>query len=185
MLSIGAPTGILAGSIQAKSKRVDMKVSQLIQQGHILAPLRAANKKQALQEIAQHAAKNTNLSAREIFDTLIERERLGSTGVGDGVAIPHGRFDGLKEAVGFFALAPKAIEFESIDQEPVDIIFTLLAPKDSGADHLRSLAGISRLLRDKRICAKLRGTQDVEAIFALLTTPEDQQTPETTLSKAS
>ena len=162
-----------------------MRIAQLIKQGHILAPLRATCKKQALQEIAQRAAKQTNLSAREIFETLTERERLGSTGVGDGVAIPHGRFAGLETAVGFFAVIRTPIDFESIDQEPVDLIFTLLAPEESGADHLRSLAGISRLLRDKHICAKIRGAQNAEAIFALLTTPEDQQSPETTLSKAS
>lgn len=162
-----------------------MKVPQLIEQGHILAPLRASNKKQALQEIAQQAAKHTNLGAREIFECLIERERLGSTGVGDGVAIPHGRFAGLDKSVGFFAVLPKPIEFESIDQEPVDLIFALLAPEESGADHLKSLAGIARLLRDKRICAKLRGAQNIEAIFALLATPEDQQSPDSTLSKAS
>jgi PTS system nitrogen regulatory IIA component len=99
----------------------------------------------------------------------MERERLGTTGVGNGIAIPHGKLANLDKLYGLFARLEKPIDFQAIDKQPVDLIFLLLAPESAGADHLKALARVSRLLRDKQVCEKLRGTDSQEALFALLT----------------
>lgn len=135
----------------------------------VLPALKAASKKQALQELARKAADLTGQHERAIFDVLLERERLGTTGVGHGIAIPHGKLPGLTRVHGLFARLDKPIDFDSIDDQPVDLVFLLLAPEHSGADHLKALARVSRLLRDANICAKLRGSDNADAIFAILT----------------
>lgn len=135
----------------------------------ILPAMKAASKKQALQELARKAADLTGQHERAIFDVLLERERLGTTGVGHGIAIPHGKLPGLARVHGVFARLDKPIDFDAIDDQPVDLLFLLLAPEQSGADHLKALARVSRLLRDGAICAKLRGSDNADAIFALLT----------------
>jgi len=145
-----------------------MEVTDLITPESVILNLRATSKKQALQELAQRAAKITGLHERAIFDVLLEREKLGTTGVGAGVAIPHGKLDAVETLCGVFAKLEKPIDFEAIDERPVDLIFMLLAPESAGADHLKALARISRLLRDETICSKLRGCDTVEAIYALL-----------------
>lgn len=134
----------------------------------VLPALKAASKKQALQELARKAADLTGQHERAIFDVLLERERLGTTGVGHGIAIPHGKLAGLSRVHGLFARLDKPIDFDSIDDQPVDLVFLLLAPEHSGADHLKALARVSRLLRDANICAKLRGSDNADAIFAIL-----------------
>jgi len=146
-----------------------MEISDLIEPRAVVATLRAANKKQALQELARRASEITGEPERAIFDVLIERERLGTTGVGSGIAIPHGKLSALKRLYGVFARLEKSIDFESIDGQPVDLIFLLLAPGGAGADHLKALARVSRLLRDRAICEKLRGSDSPEALYALLT----------------
>ncbi len=146
-----------------------MEISDLIEPRAVVATLRAANKKQVLQEIARRAAEITGEAERAIFDVLIERERLGTTGVGSGIAIPHGKLAGLKRLYGLFARLETPIDFESIDGQPVDLIFLLLAPGGAGADHLKALARVSRLLRDRAVCDKLRGSDSPEALYALLT----------------
>lgn len=135
----------------------------------VLPALKAASKKQALQELARKAADLTGQHERAIFDVLLERERLGTTGVGHGIAIPHGKLPGLTRVHGLFARLDKPIDFDSIDDQPVDLIFLLLAPEHSGADHLKALARVSRMLRDANVCAKLRGSDNADAIFAILT----------------
>ena len=145
-------------------------VNFLAQEG-IVANLKASSKKQALQELSQQAAVLTGLHERTIFDVLLQREKLGTTGIGRGIAIPHGKMQELERLHGIFARLPKPIDFDAIDEQPVDLIFLLLAPESAGADHLKALARISRLLRDYAICAKLRGADDPEALFALLTVP--------------
>ncbi len=134
----------------------------------VVANLRAASKKQALQELAKKAAEISGVDERQILEVVMERERLGTTGVGNGIAIPHGKLPGLKRLSGVFARLEKPIDFESIDEQPVDLIFLLLAPEGAGADHLKALARVSRLLRDRRVCEKLRGSDRAEALFALL-----------------
>jgi PTS system nitrogen regulatory IIA component len=146
-----------------------MEIADILQPRAIVPHLRAANKKQALQEIAKRAAEITGESERAVLDVLIERERLGTTGVGAGIAIPHGKLPGLKRLYGVFARLETPVDFESIDEQPVDLMFLLLAPSGAGADHLKALARVSRLLRDRAICEKLRGSDSAEALFALLT----------------
>ena len=111
----------------------------------------------------------TGLHERSIFDVLLERERLGTTGVGKGIAIPHGKMAELDRLYGMFARLEHPIDFDAVDDQPVDLIFLLLAPESAGADHLKALARVSRLLRDKTICEKLRGCDSAEALYALLT----------------
>ena len=135
----------------------------------VMPRLKVANKKQALQELARRAAELTGAHERQIFDVLLERERLGTTGVGNGIAIPHGKLADIKAMFGLFARLEPAVDFEAIDEQPVDLIFLLLAPEGAGADHLKALARVSRLLRDRSICEKVRGADQAEAIYALLT----------------
>lgn len=138
----------------------------------IVANLKAANKKQALQELARRAAELTGQPERLVFDVLMERERLGTTGVGRGIAIPHGKLPTLPQVFGLFARLEKPVPFDSIDEQPVDLICLLLAPERAGADHLKALAQVSRLLRNPVFCDKLRGADTADAIFALLTQSE-------------
>lgn len=138
----------------------------------ILSNLKAGNKKQALQEMARKASELTGQHERAIFDVLLERERLGTTGVGHGIAIPHGKLSGLDRVHGVFARMERPIDFDAIDEQPVDLIFLLLAPEHAGADHLKALARVSRLLRDQSMCEKLRGSESADAIYALLTQQE-------------
>jgi PTS system nitrogen regulatory IIA component len=138
----------------------------------IIPNLRANSKKQALQELARRAAELTGQHERAVFDVLLERERLGTTGVGHGIAIPHGKLPSLDKVHGLFARLERPIDFDAIDEQPVDLIFVLLAPEQAGADHLKALARVSRLLRDAQTCEKLRGADNADAIFALLTHTE-------------
>jgi nitrogen PTS system EIIA component len=146
-----------------------MEIAELLTPRSVIAQLRVGNKKQALQEIARRAASATGIAERRIYDVLSERERLGSTGIGRGVAIPHGKLDELARLYGLFARLERAISFEAVDDQPVDLVFVLLAPENAGAEHLRALARVSRLLRDDKVCEKLRGTDNADALFALLT----------------
>ena len=147
-----------------------MEIEDLLSSpAQVMPRLKVANKKQALQELAKRAAELTGAHERQIFDVLLERERLGTTGVGNGIAIPHGKLADIKKMFGLFARLEPAVDFEAIDEQPVDLIFLLLAPEGAGADHLKALARVSRLLRDRSICEKLRGADQAEAIYALLT----------------
>jgi len=144
-------------------------MSDLIGPGSVVANLRVTSKKQALRELAKRAAELTTQPKRAIFKVLIERERLGTTGVGNSIAIPHGKLPDLDRLYALFARLETPIDFDAIDQQPVDLICVLLAPETAGADHLRALARVSRLLRDRTVCEKLRGADGAEAIHALLT----------------
>ena len=146
-----------------------MEIAEMISPSGVIANLRVTSKKQALQELAKKAAEITSQPERAIFEVLVERERLGTTGVGNGIAIPHGKLPGLDRLYGLFARLETPIEFEAIDEQPVDLICLLLAPETAGADHLKALARISRLLRDGTVCKKLRGSETPDAIYALLT----------------
>ncbi len=148
-----------------------MALTDLLTPEAVLPALKVNGKKQALQELAAHAAKLTGLDERDIFDTLLQRERLGSTGIGDGIAIPHGKPARLGKLVGLFARLDRPIDFEALDAQPVDIIFLLLAPESAGADHLKALARVARMLREPGILEKVRGTRDAAALYALLTQP--------------
>lgn len=146
-----------------------MPLADLLAPDAVFPSLRASSKKQALQELAQQAAVMVDRDPREIFETLLQRERLGSTGVGSGIAIPHGKLATLDKLVGIFARLEKPIDFEALDGQPVDIIFLLLAPEAAGADHLKALARVARMLRDPDVVEKLRATRDARVIHTLLT----------------
>ena len=145
-----------------------MDVVEILTDQCIVANLKVSSKKQALQELAKRAARLTGQPERKIFDVLVERERLGTTGVGHGIAIPHGKLPELDKLYALFARLESPIDFDSIDEQPVDLICVLLAPETAGADHLKALARVSRLLRDRAICEKLRGAESAEAIHALI-----------------
>lgn len=148
-----------------------MEIADLITPDAVIAHLKSANKKQALQELAAKASAITAIPAARIFEILSEREKLGSTGMGQGVAIPHGRFAGIDRMTGFFARLDQPIEFDAMDEQPVDLMFMLMAPEGAGADHLKALARVSRLLRNQAIVEKLRGATQPAALYALLTEP--------------
>ena len=152
-----------------------MEINDLLVPEGVVADLKATSKKQALQDLAKRAAEVSGLHERAIFDVLMERERLGTTGVGNGIAIPHGKLASLDRLHGLFARLEQSIDFHAIDERPVDLIFVLLAPENAGADHLKALARISRLLRNNGICDKLRGTDSAEALFAILTESQEDR----------
>lgn len=146
-----------------------MPIADLIAPDAVFPMLRASSKKQALQDLAQHAGAMVDRDPREILETLLQRERLGSTGVGNGIAIPHGKLAKLDKLVGLFARLEKPIDFEALDGQPVDLVFLLLAPEAAGADHLKALARVARMLRDPNVVEKLRATRDAGAMHRLLT----------------
>jgi len=148
-----------------------MELGDLITPEAVIPALKAKNKKQVLQELSEKAAGLTGLNARDIYETLLQRERLGSTAVGRGIAIPHGRLPALKAIFSAFARLEQPIEFDAVDEEPVDLIFLLLAPEHAGADHLKALARISRLLREPQTIERLRASHDRAALFSVLTQP--------------
>ena len=137
----------------------------------VLACVKASGKKALLADLAHRAATLYGIDERRVFDLLLERERLGSTGIGGGIAIPHGRLANLTQPRGLFARLGTPIDFDSIDERPVDTVFLLLAPEGAGADHLKALARVSRLLRDRTLVEKLRATEKADALYALLIEP--------------
>ncbi|MDX2317817.1 MAG: PTS IIA-like nitrogen regulatory protein PtsN [Hyphomicrobiaceae bacterium] len=149
-----------------------MHLGDLISPEAVLRSLKPKSKKQLLEELSARAARISGLPERDIFDVLWQREQLGSTGLGQGVAIPHGKLGGLKQIVGLFAQLSEPVEFDAVDGEPVDIVFLLLAPEGAGADHLKALARISRLLRERGSVEKLRASKDAAALYAVLTQDE-------------
>jgi PTS system nitrogen regulatory IIA component len=148
-----------------------MALTDLVVPQAVVSSLRVNNKKQALQELAARAATICGRSEREVLEVLMQRERLGSTGIGSGIAIPHGKLAGLERLFGVFARLERPIDFEALDGQPVDLVFLLLAPEGAGADHLKALARIARLLRDPEVAHKLREARDSEALYAVLTFP--------------
>ena len=147
-----------------------MPILDFLSQDAVVPSLRARDKKHALQELAAHSARHLpDLAERDIFETLVQRERLGSTGIGDGVAIPHGKLPGLDRLFGLVARLEKPVDFDALDGQPVDIAFLLLAPEGAGADHLKALAQVARLLREPGILERIRAARDASALYALLT----------------
>ena len=145
-----------------------MLISDLLTPQTIIPDLKATSKKQALQEMASFAAEQLGLEDRVILDVLLERERLGSTGVGHGVAIPHGKMTDLDKLYVHFARLSSPVDFDSPDGRPVDLMLLLLTPENAGGDHLTALAKASRLLRDEKVCTMLRGSDNAEAIYSAI-----------------
>ncbi|MFO1121944.1 MAG: PTS IIA-like nitrogen regulatory protein PtsN [Hyphomicrobiales bacterium] len=148
-----------------------MNLDEIIDDRSVLANVKVQSKKQLLMELAQAMASRVAIDHRVIFETLLTREKLGSTGIGQGIAIPHGKVPTLNRVYGLFARLAAPVDFESVDGQPVDLVFVLLAPDHAGADHLKALAKISRLLRDPVMVQKLRGTESAESLYAILTEP--------------
>ncbi|MGA7713937.1 MAG: PTS IIA-like nitrogen regulatory protein PtsN [Rhizomicrobium sp.] len=148
-----------------------MQIADLLSPEGVVAALKVQGKKQLLQDLSARAAAIVRLPDRRIFETLNERERLGTTGVGQGIAIPHGRLADIDKITGVFARLDPPIEYDAVDNLPVDLVFMLLAPEGAGADHLKALARVSRLLRNQAVCEKLRAAKSAEALYAILTEP--------------
>ncbi len=145
-----------------------MNIADIMTEKSVFTGIRAAGKREFLQDIANKAAAVCGLDSRTIFDTFLERENLGSTGFGGGTALPHGRFEGLNKVYAIFAKPSAPIEFDAIDGKPVDLVFAMLSPEDNGADHLTALAKLSRILKDEALCAKLRRIEKPVELFAIL-----------------
>ena len=145
-----------------------MLLTDLVAPNAVIAALKVNSKKQALQELAAKAAQLTGQNERAVFEVLLQREKLGSTGVGNGIAIPHGKLPKLHKLFGLFARLDRPIDFEALDGQPVDLVFLLLAPETAGADHLKALARVARLLRDPDVARKLRESRDTAALYAVL-----------------
>jgi PTS system nitrogen regulatory IIA component len=146
-----------------------MEVSDILKPEGVKVVGHMTSKKRLLQGLAELVATSHGLSASAACDALQERESLGPTGVGHGVALPHARLDGLDRVVGVFMRLEKPVDFDSVDRQPVDLVFGLFAPVDSGVDHLKALALVSRTLRDPAICAKLRANDEAATLYAILT----------------
>ncbi len=145
-----------------------MRLTDLLTPKAVVTSLKATSKKQLLLELSEKAAELSGLPSREIFDALLQRERLGSTGIGDGVAIPHGKLNKLKNIFGILARLERPIDFEALDSAPVDLVFLLITPESSGADHLKALACAARMLRDPAMVATIRATRDPAALYSLI-----------------
>jgi nitrogen PTS system EIIA component len=130
-----------------------MELSEILGVEAVRAPLKATSKKRLLQELADFAGETYGVPSETVYKALLDREALGPTGVGRGVAIPHARFSGVDRVLGLFVRLEKPVDFEAIDRQPVDLVFTLLAPESAGADHLKALARVSRTLRSETVCA--------------------------------
>ena len=146
-----------------------MELSRILQPGAVKVVAAASSKKRLFQDISEVAQNAYGLKATTTIEALLERESLGPTGVGHGVALPHARLPGLDRVVGAFLILEKPIDFGAIDRQPVDIAFALFAPENSGVDHLKALALVSRTLRDASLCSKLRANRDPGKLYALLT----------------
>lgn len=145
-----------------------MNISDIMTEKNIFIGIKANTKREFLQELSAQIAENTNIDARTVFETFIERENLGSTGFGGGSALPHGRFDGLNKVYAYFAKPSAPMDFDAIDGKPVDLVFALLSPEGNGADHLTALAKLSRILKDEALCSKLRQINKPLELFALI-----------------
>jgi PTS system nitrogen regulatory IIA component len=152
-----------------------MDLSKLLVPGAVRIMGQMTGKKRLFQELGEVASLAYGLNAATAIDGLQERESLGPTGVGNGIALPHARLEGLEKIVGVFIRLEKPLEYESVDRQPVDLIFGLFAPKDSGVDHLKALALVSRTMRDAGICAKLRANADPTKLYAILTETRNPQ----------
>lgn len=146
----------------------DMQISDILSPAAVRTMTQSTSKKRLFQEIAEQARSVYGVDAAQTLDALQERESLGPTGVGHGVALPHARLHGLDRVVGLFLRLEKPLDFDAVDRQPVDLIFALLAPKSSGVEHLKALALVSRTLRDQDLRAKLRANEDPVALHAML-----------------
>lgn len=152
-----------------------MNISQLLNANAVIARVRLSSKKQALSTLSATAGRLLDLDPAVLLERIMERERLGTTGFGGGCAIPHAKAPGLRHVTGVFASLSDPIDYGALDRSPVDLICLLLAPPDSGADHLQALACMSRLFRNQAQCERLRGAENADALYAVLMAQEQSQ----------
>ncbi|MBT8153535.1 PTS sugar transporter subunit IIA [Epibacterium ulvae] len=152
-----------------------MQISKILRQEAVRVIGSTSSKKRLFQEIADVAHTNYGLPAEKTVEALLERESLGPTGVGHGVALPHARLDGLTDVVGVFMILEKPLDFGAVDRQPVDIVFALFAPESAGVDHLKALALVSRTLREQSYCTKLRSNPDANTLYTILTENQSAQ----------
>ncbi|TCK99934.1 phosphotransferase IIA-like nitrogen-regulatory protein PtsN [Shimia isoporae] len=152
-----------------------MDLSTILKPEAVKVVTAASSRKRLLQEFGDLGASAYGLSASRVVEALQDRENLGPTGVGKGVALPHARLKDIDSVLGAFILLEKPVDFNAVDRQPVDIAFALFAPEDAGVEHLKALARVSRSLRDAAICAKLRANQDASTLFAILTEDDKVQ----------
>ena len=145
-----------------------MNVNEMLSENAFIVGLKPSSKKHILEALCKLAEKELNISSRDILESLIKREKLGSTAVGNGIAIPHATDDSIKKPKGFVAILSSGLDFNANDDQPVDIIFLLLAPNNNGSQHLQALASVSRLLRNNELISKLRGCQNTESALAVI-----------------
>lgn len=146
-----------------------MQIADLLVSDGVIPSIRAQSKKQLFQELSAKVGPLVRLPEKRVFEIISEREKLGTTGVGQGIAIPHGRHNDVEKITGLFARLNPPVEYAAVDNQPVDLVFLLLAPESAGADHLKALARVSRLLRSQSICDKLRAAASAEELFVILT----------------
>ncbi len=152
-----------------------MDLASLLKPAAVRVVCHATSKKRLFQDLAELASAVYGIDPSETVNALQERESLGPTGVGHGVALPHARLDGLDRVIGIFMRLEKPLDFDAVDRQPVDLVFALFAPKDSGVEHLKALALVSRTMRDPAICAKLRSNVDPATLHAVLTEARSNQ----------
>lgn len=148
-----------------------MELADILAKGSVVSCAKSASKRQVLQLLAEKAGTALGIDGHDVFETLVAREKLGSTGLGNGIAIPHGKIDGIEGVTAVFARLEQPVDFEAVDDEPVDLVMMLLAPTGSGADHLKALARVARLMRTESVTCKLRDTRDVGKLYDVLTAP--------------
>ncbi|MEP2782516.1 MAG: PTS sugar transporter subunit IIA [Pseudoruegeria sp.] len=152
-----------------------MVLSSILKSTAVKVVSNASSKKRLFQDLGDTAEACCGVSSRIAVEALLERESLGPTGVGNGIALPHARLDGIDSVVGVFLKIEKPLDYESVDRKPVDLVFALFAPVDSGVEHLKALALVSRTMRDSSICAKLRANEDSATLHAILVASENAQ----------
>ena len=146
-----------------------MELNSILRADAVKSLSSVTSKKRLFQEIGEIASSAYQMKAGDVCSALQERESLGPTGVGNGIALPHARLDGLEKVHGLFIRVEKPMDFEAVDRQPVDLIFALLAPQDAGVEHLKALAMVSRTMRDNGLCSKLRANADTATLHTLLT----------------
>jgi len=151
-----------------------MELADILAKGSVIACAKVTSKRQLLQQLAEKAAPEAGAEAHVIFDTLVGREQLGSTGLGNGIAIPHGKLKDISGVTAVFARLEQPIEFDAVDDQPVDLVMMLLAPAGSGADHLKALARVARMMRTEGVTEQLRATRDPAKLYEILTTPIEE-----------
>ena len=152
-----------------------MDFTELLKPEAVKVLTSVSSKKRLMHDISDLSAQAYGLNADAVLDALLEREALGPTGVGQGIALPHARLEDLDTVRGVFVLLDKPIDFGAVDRQPVDIAFALFAPEDAGVDHLKALALVSRTLRDANICNKLRSNPIPSTLYTILTSTESDQ----------